>query len=102
MKTVSGIGKLNPEKLFKEEDNKSMMDRYGFKFKMYDIVTTKVKADIKFMVLERELQECPGGVQRHYKLRAFLIKKDYAQQEPILLPGVKLDVYNEAELKLAE
>lgn len=58
----------------------STSDDFGFKFQINEIVRFKfLKNDqgSKFMkrpkglVLERLLQECPGGVQRHYDLRMF-------------------------------
>jgi len=57
------------------------MDDYGFKFKVGDTVRFKclrltkesraLAKRPKGMVLERLLQECPGGIQRHYELRIF-------------------------------
>ena len=76
------------------------MERYGFKFPLYSEVKTKIKSDMKFMIVERILTECPGGTQRHYKVRGYIITKDYTNREPMIAPTVKLSIYNECELEL--
>ena len=77
-----------------------MLDKYGFKFKIGDVVTTKVKADCKFMILDRILEECHAGIQRHYKVRAFVIRHDVLRREPDLTPATQVSTYNEIELEL--
>ncbi len=77
------------------------MERYGFKFPMYAIITTKVKSDVKGMIVGRQLEECSGGIQRHYLLRLFFISKDYIKREPCMNPARDLSRYNECELELA-
>lgn len=62
------------------------MEDFGFKFKIGQFVQhvgklTHAKkgrdfgwaigaAPVRFLVVERVLQECPGGIQRHYTCRA--------------------------------
>ncbi len=102
MKTLSGIGSLNPKNLLKKKEANDMKEPYGFKFKMFDEVTTKIKSDVKFMIVGRRLEECSGGIQRYYTVRAFIITKDPLRIEPRIAPATRLNDYNECELKLAE
>lgn len=77
------------------------MRDYGFKYKIGDVVTTKVKSDCKMMILDQILQVCPGGEQRHYKIRAFIITRDYIKREPIISPATEISQYNKIELEAA-
>lgn len=91
--------RIIPRKDLKGGENN--MERYGFKFKLFEEVTTKIKSDVRMMIVERDLVDCPGGTQRFYTVRAFIITKDYTQREPKLSPAMKLTRYNECELQLA-
>lgn len=77
---------------------------YGFKFKIGDIVIhigssliqEEDKIDSifrmgqeKLLIVGRILDECPGGIQRHYDCRPIINKN----------PATKLVRFNEIELK---
>lgn len=78
------------------------MQDYGFKFQIGDIVTTKFKSDIKFMILGSELEICPGGEQRKYTVRAFMVLRDLIRREPRLEPSTQLSKYHEEELEITQ
>ena len=83
--------------MFKKND-------YGFKFEIGDVVkhvaqSTKneslLRSECRYFIVERELQECSGGIQRHYCARAILIGGVGAQETQIRR-------YNEIELVKSE
>ncbi len=79
-----------------------MIDDYGFKFKLGDSITTKLKSDTTGMIMERILQQCDGGIQRHYKIRTYIIYPQIISREPAITPAKELTIFNEVELKKAE
>lgn len=76
-------------------------DPSGFQFEVGDVVAIADAPDVeesyeriqRWKIVERLLQECPGGIQRHYTCKGFsrfgMVHKDYVKFNEIELKASK-------------
>lgn len=75
----------------------------GFAFEIGDFVRLKHTNEMRLHIIERAMQQCPGGVQFHYKGRVFVAKRSgllrRSEEPPEWHSVPQLEVFNEVELE---
>lgn len=76
----------------------------AFKFKLGDLVIHATTAHhgataVRFVVNERSLSECHGGIQRHYAVSAIVQESQYSRRDRPY--GGTRELFNETELVAA-